>query len=87
MSKYVVEMAQLDGQWLMQQLARHYENPELSRIEKEVLLILKCKSNMECEGKLAGLLGSSKLELIKLFVKNRFKIYYGTKFAQATSDK
>lgn len=51
-----------------------------------MLLILKSKSNMECEGKLAGLLGN-KIDLIKLLIKNRFKVYYGVKFAQATSDR
>jgi pre-mRNA-splicing helicase BRR2 len=85
--KYTVELSQLDAQWLLHQLGKYFESPELQRVEKEVLTILKSKSNMECEARLIGLLQQDKIELIKLLVKNRFRIYYGVKFAQATQDK
>jgi len=52
-----------------------------------VLLILKSKSNMECEARLLGLLQQDKIEDIKLLVKNRFRIYYAVKYAQSTQDK
>ena len=42
---------------------------------------------MECEARLLGLLQQDKIEVIKLLVKNRFKIYYAVKYAQSTQDK
>lgn len=85
--KYTVELAQIDGQWLLNLLSKYFEPPELQRTEKEILLILKAKSNMECEARLISLLEQDKIEVIKLLVKNRFRIYYGVKYAQSTQDK
>jgi hypothetical protein len=33
-SKYTVDLSHIDSQWLIQQLSKFYENPELARIEK-----------------------------------------------------
>lgn len=42
---------------------------------------------MECESRLMSLLEQDKIDLIKILIRNRFKIYYAVKYAQSLTDK
>lgn len=58
---------------------------ELVELERKILTILSVDNARECEKKLIALLNYEKFDLIKLLVKNRYIIFYGTRLQQAQS--
>ena len=74
-------LSNITPDWLKTQLA----DPEQ---EKPVLTILgsEVMTQRECEKKLLALIGHSKFQLARILLKNRFTIYFGTLFTQATTD-
>lgn len=51
---------------------------EVLEIESRVLKVLSHENPRECEKKLFGILGVEKFELIRLLVRNKAAIYWGT---------
>jgi hypothetical protein len=51
---------------------------EVLEIESRVLKVLALENPRECEKKLFGVLGVEKFELIRLLVRNKATIYWGT---------
>jgi pre-mRNA-splicing helicase BRR2 len=58
---------------------------EILKIEKMVFNFLgqETISQRDCEKKLFGILTHSKFQLVRMILKNRFTIYFGTLLAQA----
>lgn len=51
---------------------------EILEFESKVLKVLALENPRECEKKLFGILGVDKFELIKLLVRNKASIFWGT---------
>ncbi len=51
---------------------------EILELEDKIKRILKLENPRECEKKLFGVLGVEKFDLIRLLVKNKGAIYYGS---------
>ena len=56
-------------------------------MELEIMKILNVENDTECENKLVMLLNTDKFELIKLLLKNRYKLFYCTRIGQAQSQE
>ena len=56
---------------------------DVLKFEKAALLIIgnEFLSPRECEKKLFGLLGHRKFEIVRILLKNRFTIYFGTRLS------
>lgn len=52
---------------------------EILELEGRVMKTLGLENPRECEKRLFGILGVEKFELIRLLVKNKTPIYFGTK--------
>ena len=51
---------------------------EVQELEGRLMKVLALENPRECEKKLFGVLGVDKFELIKLLVRNKAAIYWGT---------
>lgn len=83
-----LEPREVDAYWLQRQLSKYYSDALTSQqIAKDVLEVLvSSKDNRECENRLVQMLNYDKFDLVKLFTRYRFLIYYGTKLGQAPSE-
>ena len=86
-----IDVHTVDAHWLQRHLSKYYSDANISsKLAEEILSILlhSIQTNDEriCENKLVLLLEFDKFELIKLLIKNRYKIYYCTKLKQAPSE-
>ena len=77
----VIEIQDVDAQWLNRYLTAQYTDKmaeEVLEIESRVLKVLALENPRECEKKLFGVLGVEKFELIRLLVRNKATLYWGT---------
>lgn len=82
--KFSLEVSQIDAYWLQTQLNKNFNDPLVAqKIEHEIMKILNVAHDIECENKLVMLLSHEKFDLIKLILKNRFKLYYCTRLGRA----
>jgi len=51
---------------------------EVLELQGRVMKVLAVENNRECERKLFGILGVENFELIRMLVKNKAKIYWGS---------
>ncbi|SCM03506.1 pre-mRNA-splicing helicase BRR2, putative [Plasmodium chabaudi adami] len=86
--EYEIDTNSIDPHWLQRKLNTIFSEASLCiEKEKEVLDILKIYDIQECENKLVNILMYENFSMVKLFMKNRWKIYYCTLLGQAQSEK
>ena len=56
---------------------------EVLELEGRVLKVLALENPRECEKKMFGILGVDKFELIRLLVRNKATVYWGTQMQRA----
>ena len=83
-----MKLADIDAQWLNRNLTKYLNSrsaEEILNLESQILILLgnEAASLRECEKKLFTMLGSQKPDLMRLILKNRHTVYYGTKLQQA----
>lgn len=77
----------IDAYWLQRQLSKYYQDANISsKLAEDTLTTLQISDERICENKLVVLLDFDKFEFIKMLLKNREKIYYCTRLAQAQTD-
>lgn len=82
--KYNLEMSQIDAYWLQTELNKNFNDPLMAqKLEIEIMKVLNVPHDIECENKLVMLLSHERFDLIKLLLKNRFKLYFGTRLGRA----
>jgi pre-mRNA-splicing helicase BRR2 len=84
----LVLIQEVDAQWLNRALIEQFADKmaeEVLEIEAKVLKVLALENPRECEKKLFGILGVEKFEIIKLLVRNKASIYWGTLLQKAQS--
>lgn len=54
-------------------------------MEGRVMKILSLENPRDCEKRLFGVLGVEQFDLIRMLVKNKASVYYGTRLQQAQS--
>lgn len=82
--KYNLEVSQIDAYWLQTELNKNFNDPlAAQRVENEIMKVLNVTHDIECENKLVMLLSHEKFDLIKLILRNRFKLYYCTRLGRA----
>ena len=77
----IVLIQEVDAQWLNRALIEQFPDKmaeEVLEFESKVLKVLALENPRECEKKLFGILGVDKFELIKLLVRNKASIFWGT---------
>lgn len=77
----IVPIQEVDAQWLNRALIEQFPDKmaeEVLEFESNVLKVLALENPRECEKKLFGILGVEKFELIKLLVRNKASIFWGT---------
>ena len=77
----VLDITDIDAQWLNRTLSALFEDlmaEEVQELEGRLMKVLALENPRECEKKLFGVLGVDKFELIKLLVRNKAAIYWGT---------
>ena len=77
----VLDITVIDAQWLNRTLSSLFEDlmaEEVQELEGRLMKVLALENPRECEKKLFGVLGVDKFELIKLLVRNKAAIYWGT---------
>ncbi|EAA15876.1 Drosophila melanogaster CG5931 gene product-related, partial [Plasmodium yoelii yoelii] len=86
--EYEIDTNSIDPHWLQKKLNTIFSEASLCiEKEKEVLEILKIYDIQECENKLVNILMCENFPMVKLFIKNRWKIYYCTLLGQAQNEK
>ena len=82
--KYNLEVSQIDAYWLQTELNKNFNDPLMAqKLEIEIMKVLSVAHDIECENKLVMLLSHEKFDLIKLLLKNRFKLYFCTRLGRA----
>lgn len=82
--KYNLEVSQIDAYWLQTELNKNFNDPLMAqKMEIEIMKVLCVTHDIECENKLVNLLSHEKFDLIKLLLKNRFKLYFCTRLGRA----
>ena len=84
----LVPIQEVDAQWLNRALIEQFPDKmaeEVLELEAKVLKVLALENPRECEKNLFGILGVEKFEIIKLLVRNKASIYWGTQFQKAQS--
>lgn len=85
--KYEVSIFDIDAHWLQRHLSKYYPDANISsKLAEDTLSSLHIADERVCENRLVVLLDFDKFELIKLLLKNRYKIYYCVKLKQAQSE-
>lgn len=83
----VLDPTDIDAYWLQRQLSKYYSDSNItSKLSEEVLETLKVQDDRFCENQLVVLLDFDKFALIKILMKNRFKLNYCIRLKQAQSD-
>ena len=82
--KYNLEVSQIGAYWLQTELNKNFNDPLMAqKLEIEIMKVLNVSHDIECENKLVLLLSHERFDLIKLLLKNRFKIYFCTRLERA----
>ena len=82
--KFNLEVSQIGAYWLQTELNKNFNDPlMIQKLESEIMKVLNVSQDIECENKLVLLLGHEKFDLIKLFLKNRFKLFFCTRLGRA----
>lgn len=82
-----VPASSIDAYWLQRQLSAHYDDALVAqRMSADVLACLLRPDEREAENALVGLLDYDKFDLIKLLLRQRWRIACCTQLAQAQSD-
>ena len=85
--RYQLAIHDIDAHWLQRQLSKYYTDANISsKLAEDTLSTLQIADERICENKLVVLLDFDKFEFIKMLLKNREKIYYCIKLAQAQTD-
>lgn len=89
-SKDHIELGQIDAQWLNRTLSESFPDKmaeEVQELEQKVMQVLSFDNARECEKKLFGLLSVEHFEVIRLLVKNKSAIFFGSLLQQAQTQK
>ena len=76
-----VDINEIDAHWLKRTLGECFPDnmaEEILELEGRVMKVLSLDNPRECEKKLFGVLGVEKFELIKILVRNKATIFYGS---------
>jgi hypothetical protein len=82
----VLDITDIDAQWLNRTLSGLFNDlmaEEVQELEGRLMKVLSLENARDCEKKLFGVLGVDKFELIRLLVRNKAGIYWGTLLQQA----
>lgn len=82
----VIDITEIDAQWLNRTLSGLFDDlmaEEVQELEGRLLKVLALENARDCEKKLFGVLGVDRFELIRLLVRNKAAIYWGTLLQQA----
>lgn len=82
----VLDITEIDAQWLNRSLSGLFDDlmaEEVQELEGRLMKVLALENPRECEKKLFGVLGVDRFELIRMLVRNKATIYWGTKIQQA----
>jgi pre-mRNA-splicing helicase BRR2 len=81
-----LDITEIDAQWLNRTLSGLFDDlmaEEVQELEGRLMKVLALENPRECEKKLFGVLGVDRFELIRLLVRNKAAIYWGTLLQQA----
>ena len=82
--KFNLEVSQIGAYWLQTELNKNFNDPlMIQKLESEIMKVLNVSQDIECENKLVLLLGHEKFDLIKLLLKNRYKLFFCTRLGRA----
>jgi pre-mRNA-splicing helicase BRR2 len=87
--KDLIDLGQIDAQWLNRTLGEAFKESmaeEILELETRVMKILSLENPRECEKRLFGVLGVEKFELIRILVKNKWSVFFGSRLQQAQSE-
>lgn len=82
----VLDITDIDAQWLNRTLSGLFDDlmaEEVQELEGRLIKVLSLENARDCEKKLFGVLGVDKFELIRLLIRNKAAIYWGTLLQQA----
>ena len=87
--KDLLDVQKVDAYWLQRQLSTFYADAELSaKRAEEVLAILEKEDTLiACENQLVLLLDYDKFDFIKLVLRNRAQVLFGTRWNQAQTEE
>jgi len=81
-------ISQIDAHWLQREIGKHIADPiESQKLAEQVFRILKDSSDRRVENDLVAALEITRFDLIKLLLRNRWKIVYSTLLKRAQDDK
>ena len=83
--------ADIDAHWLQRAISKAFgftdsDAAESLELSEEVFKALATDDDRDCENALVSLLDYDKFDLIKVLLKNRFKVYWCTKLARSASE-